>query len=610
MKKTRQFLRQYKLFSVTLIAGLIGLGLYLSGYQSSAKWFVTGAVALLSLPLLYKMYDDVRNGTYGIDILAATAIIVALILGEYWAALVVVLMLTGGESLEDYAEHRARNELDALLKRAPQKAHLLKNRKIVDVSVSTLNVGDKILIKPGELVPVDAEIIEGGASFDESSLTGESLPVFKNVGDLVLSGSVNVDGAITVRANATAADSSYQQIIKLVQSAAASQAPFVRLAERYSIPFTITAFLIAGAVWYFTKDATRFLEVLIVATPCPLLLAAPIALISGMSRASRYGIIIKTGSALERLAEAKTIAFDKTGTLTSGVLKIDAVNTFNGYSQEEVTKLAAGLEQNSNHVVARAITAYAEAKGIKASKAKHVKEIAGRGLMATLHGKSVLVGRYNLLEEYDIRIPAKFQRSSIAQTAVYVAVGKELAGIITFTDEIRPETKSTLNRLKELGLKNMLLVTGDNPATAKAVGKALGIKDIHSEALPADKLRVVEALTNRPVVFVGDGVNDAPVLTASDVGIALGAGGNTAASESADMVILKDDISRVATAYAISKRTFSIARQSILIGIGMSFILIAAFSTGRFTALQGAIAQEFVDVVVIFYALRARTGKI
>jgi P-type E1-E2 ATPase len=329
-----------------------------------------------------------------------------------------------------------------------------------------------------------------------------------------------------------------------------------------------------------------------------------------MSRASRYGIIIKTGSALERLAEAKTIAFDKTGTLTSGVLKIDAVNTFNGYSQEEVTKLAAGLEQNSNHVVARAITAYAEAKGIKASKAKHVKEIAGRGLMATLHGKSVLVGRYNLLEEYDIRIPAKFQRSSIAQTAVYVAVGKELAGIITFTDEIRPETKSTLNRLKELGLKNMLLVTGDNPATAKAVGKALGIKDIHSEALPADKLRVVEALTNRPVVFVGDGVNDAPVLTASDVGIALGAGGNTAASESADMVILKDDISRVATAYAISKRTFSIARQSILIGIGMSFILIAAFSTGRFTALQGAIAQEFVDVVVIFYALRARTGKI
>lgn len=610
MKKIRLFLRQYKLFSATLIVGLIGLGLYLLDYKSGARWFVTGGVALLSLPLLYKMYDDVRNGTYGIDILAATAIIVALILGEYWAALVVVLMLTGGESLEDYAEHRARNELDALLKRAPQNAHLIKKNKTSDVPVSQLVISDKILIKPGEMVPVDAEIIEGSASFDESSLTGESLPVVKNVGDIILSGSMNIDGAVTVQATATAADSSYQQIVKLVKSAAAAQAPFVRLAERYSIPFTITSFIIAGGVGYLTKDATRFLEVLVVATPCPLLLAAPIALISGMNRASRYGIIIKTGSALEKLAEAKTIAFDKTGTLTSGVLTIDSVKTFNGYSKEEVTKLAAGLEQNSNHVVARAITAYAEAKGIKAAKAKHVKEIAGRGLMATLQGKAVLVGRYNLLEEYGVRIPAKFQRSAIKQTAVYVAIGKELAGIITLTDEIRSESSSTLKHLKELGLKQFLMVTGDNPATAKSVGDALGIKDIHAEALPADKLRVVEALTSRPVVFVGDGVNDAPVLTASDVGIALGAGGNTAASESADMVILQNDISRVATAYAISKRTFSVARQSILIGIGMSFILIAAFATGRFTALQGAIAQEFVDVVVIFYALRARNGKL
>lgn len=610
MKNIRPFLRQYKLFTFALVAGLIGLGLYFLGYQTAAKWFITAVVAIEALPLIYKMYDDFRSGSYGIDILAATAIIVSLILGEYWAALVIVLMLTGGESLEDYAEHRARRELDSLLERAPQKAHLIKNRKTVDVKVSQLQIGDKILIKPGEIVPVDAIILDGSASFDESSLTGESLPVAKDVGDQIMSGSINSDGVITVRATASAADSQYQQIIKLVQSSAASQAPFVRLAERYSIPFTITSFIFAGTVWYFTGDVNRFLEVLVVATPCPLILAAPIALISGMSRASRYGIIVKTGSALERLAESKTIAFDKTGTLTSGVLVVKDVTTFNSHTKEAVIKLAAGLEQNSNHVVARAITNYAGAKHLNATKAKHVKEIAGRGLQATLQGKQILVGRYSLLQDHEVNIPAKFKRGSIAHTAVYIAVAGELAGVITFTDEVRAESASTLAKLKKLGIKNTLMVTGDNPVTANAVAKTLGIKDVHPDSLPADKLRIIEALTNRPVVFVGDGVNDAPVLYAADVGIALGAGGNTAASESADMVILQDDISRVGTAYAIAQRTFSIARQSIFIGIGLSVILMGVFATGRFSPLTGAIVQEFVDVVVILNALRARNGKI
>lgn len=610
MKNFRNFLRQYKLFSLAAITVLIGLGLYTLGHHTAAKWFVSIVALLETLPLLNGMLQNVRSGRYGIDILAATAIVVSVILGQYWAAIVVVLMLTGGESLEDYAEHRAKRELDSLLQRAPQKAHLIKSRKTVDVHVSQLHISDRIIIKPGELVPVDAVIIEGSASFDESSLTGESLPISKNVGDQILSGSINSDGVITARVTALAADSQYQQIIKLVRSAAASQAPFVRLAERYSIPFTIIAFTIAGVVWYLTGSALRFLEVIIVATPCPLLLAAPIALISGMSRASKYGIIVKTGSALERLAEAKTIAFDKTGTLTSGILKVDSINTFNDHTKDEVMKLAASLEQNSNHVVARAIVSYAESEKITFTKAKHVKEISGRGLMATAHGKQVLVGRFNLLEEYGVIIPPKFKRGSILHTAVYVAIAGKLAGVVTFTDELRPNSKSTLSILKKLGLKQHLLVTGDNSATANAVAKALGIKVVHAEALPADKLRVVEALTNRPVVFVGDGVNDAPVLTVSDVGIALGAGGSTAASESADMVILNDDISRVATAYAIAKRTFSVARQSILIGIGLSLALMGLFATGKFSPLTGAIVQEMVDVVVIFNALRARTGKV
>lgn len=610
MKNIRGFLRQYKLFSFAVITGLLGLGLYLLGYHSAAKWLVSTVSLAATLPLLYGMVEDIRSGSYGIDILAATAIIVSVFLGQYWAALVIVLMLTGGESLENYAEHRARRELDSLLSNAPQKAHLLKNRRTVDVRVSQLKVGDKILIKPGELVPVDSVILDGTASFDESSLTGESLPVAKVVGERLLSGSVNTDGVITAQAEATSADSQYQQIIKLVRSSAAAQAPFVRLAERYSIPFTIAAFALAGTVGILSHSALRFLEVIVVATPCPLLLAAPIALISGMSRASKYGIVVKTGSALERLAEAKTFAFDKTGTLTSGILSVDSITTFNKHTKSEVIKLAASLEQNSNHVVARAIVAYAVEQKVPASKARHVKELPGRGLTAQLNGHLVLVGRYTLLEEHGVVIPADFKRSSVKHTAVYVAVGDRLAGVITFKDEIRDNSKTTLEMLRNLGVKHTLLVTGDNSATANVVAKTLGITEVHAGALPADKLRVVEAVTNRPVVFVGDGLNDAPVLTASDVGIALGAGGSTAASESADLVILQDDVSRVYTAYAIANRTFKIARQSILIGIGLSLILMGAFATGRFSPLTGAIVQEVVDVVVIFNALRARTGKV
>lgn len=598
------------MFSYALITVLIGLGLYLLGQHTAARWFISIVALAQTIPLIREMFEDVRSGKYGIDVLALTAIVVSVILGEYWAAIVVVLMLTGGQALENYAEHRAKSELDALLKRAPQKAHLLKNRKVVEVKVSQLKVGDKILIKPGEIVPVDAIIVEGNANLDESSITGEGLPIARTIGEQILSGSLNLDGAITAKATANAQDSQYQQIIKLVQGAAGSQAPFVRLAERYSLPFTFTAFAIATAVWVISGEPIRFLEVIIVATPCPLLIAAPIALISGMSRASKYGIIVKTGSALERLAEARVIAFDKTGTLTSGVLAVESVTSFGKHSEEEVVQLAASLEQNSNHVVAQAIVDHAKTNNVRFSKAKHTKEVAGRGLMAMLHGKQVLVGRFSLLTEHDIIVPPKFTTNKITHTAVFVALGKELVGAITFTDELRPNSLATLQQLHQQGLTKTMLMTGDNKVVAAAIAKKLGITEVHAELLPADKLRIVEGLSDRPVVFVGDGVNDAPVLTTADVGIALGARGSTAASESADLVIMQDDIGRVATAYAIAKHTFKIARQSILIGISLSLFLMGLFASGKFSPLTGALLQEVVDVVVIIYALRAHSSKL
>ncbi len=605
MKRLTKFLRHYKWFSLAVIAVITGLVLEITKQHTAAHWLL-GTVAIVeALPLLWDMVQEVRAGAYGIDILAVTAIVVSVLLGQYWAAIVVVLMLTGGESLEDYAERRAQSELNSLLAHAPQQANVLRKGKVQRVPVSELRTGDKVVIKPGELVPVDAVIIGGAASFDESSLTGESLPQPRQLNDQLMSGAVNLDGEVTARATASAEDSQYQQIIKLVRGAAGSQAPFVRLAERYSLPFTLTAFAIASAVWIVSGHAIRFLEVIIVATPCPLLLAAPIALISGMARASRYGIIVKTGSALERLAEARTFAFDKTGTLTRGELVVDKVTAYNTFTKEAILKLAGSLEQSSNHVVAAAIVSGARAQQIKLAKAKHVREVSGRGVQASLQGQSVIVGRHSLLEENGVTMPVGFKRSGVNQTAVYVAVDDKLAGVITFKDEVRPEAAAMLHRLKALGVKETLMVTGDNAVTAQVVAKQLGISNVHAEALPADKLHVISDAKHRPLVFVGDGVNDAPVLSGADVGIALGARGSTAASESADLVVMTDDVSRVATAYEIARRTFAIARQSIFAGIGLSILLMLVFATGKFPPLAGAILQEVVDVIVIFNALRA-----
>lgn len=610
MKKALKVIRTYRLLSLAIASAVAGLILQLLNYDLAVTWLL-GSVAILAVfPLLADMLEDLRSGSYGIDILAATAIVFSVILGESWAAIVIVIMFTGGESLERYAERRAHAELDSLLKQAPTMAHVIRARKTLDIKATDVRVGDKVLIKPGEIVPVDAEIIDGSGHFDEANLTGESLPVSKHVGDQILSGSINQDGAITAKAIHTAADSQYQQIVKLVQSATASQAPFVRLADRYSIPFTIAAYAIAGGVWIVTGDVRRFLEVIVVATPCPLLLAAPIALVSGMARASKFGIIVKTGSALEKLAETRTFAFDKTGTLTTGSLSLANVTTYSQYKKNDIIGLAASLEQNSNHVLANAVVNAAKAKNIKIVKAKHIKELPGQGLLAHVQGKDILVGNIGLLQDNNVHFPVAFKQSSAAQTAVYVAVDGSLAGILLLEDTVREESRAMLARLKQLGIRETVLITGDNAASGRSVAKALGITQMYAEALPGEKLQILEGIKGRPIAFVGDGVNDAPSLTAADVGIAIGARGSTAASESADMVILPNDIGRVAIAVAIAKRTFRIAKQSILVGIGMSLALMLVFATGRFTPLMGAIAQEFVDVVVIFNALRAHSGKL
>ena len=609
LSKILKTIWQWKLFSLSILGLLLAIILWFLNYHMVSN-IILGTVSVIELlPLLWDMLSDLRNGHYGIDILAATAILASVLLHQYWAAIVVVIMLTGGESLDDYADHRAKRELNALINNSPSIAHLLKNKKVLDVKVTEIKVGDRFIIKPGELVPVDSVIIDGNSSFNESSLTGESVPISRNLNDKLLSGSINLDGVVTAKATATSSNSQYQQIIKLVQSAAASQSPFVRLADRYSIPFTILAYAIGGAVWYLTGQPLRFLEVIIVATPCPLLLAAPIALVSGMSLSSKNGIIVKTGSALEKLAEAQTIAFDKTGTLTTGELNVDKVIPMNGYLKADLLSYAASLEQFSNHIIAKSVTKYSKENKIKLLKVKKLTEISGKGLLADYKGQRISVGRQSLLIEEKVKIPNSLNLQMIDSTTVFVAIDEKLIGYLTLSDSIRYESKKTIKLLKKSGIKDILMITGDNPLIAKQIAKSLGINQVVSEALPVDKLNAIEKLTDRPVAFVGDGVNDAPVLTASDIGIALGARGSTAASESADMVIMLDDISKVYSAYKIAVHTFKIAKQSILTGIGLSLILMLVFATGKFLPVYGALIQEVVDVVVIFNALRAHYLK-
>ena len=601
-KKLVHFSKNYRSLALVGLVSIIGLILDIAGKDKYAHILLAISAAIACIPLAWGMWQSFRDGSYGLDILALSAIVTSVLLKEYWTGMVIVLMLIGGESLEDFAEKRAKTELADLLKNKPKKTRIIKAGKTIEINVREVKIGDRVIVQPGEVVPVDGVIIDGTSNFDESSLTGESLPVLREIGQQVLSGSVNMEGVVTVRAINIASESQYEQIIKLVKSASASQSPFVKLADRYSIPFTAVAFIIAGTVWIISGDPVRFLQVIVVATPCPLLLGAPIALISGMSRAAKHGIIVKTGSALERLASVETIAFDKTGTLTTGMPVVQKIISTQKFTANDVLTLAAALEQNSSHVLASSILQKAKDSKLKIPKAKQIKEHPGLGLEGRIGGKSVIIGRSNLLKQLDIEIPKKYIAD---QTASYIAINGNLAGTITFKDQVRPESSLMLKKLKKFKIKHTLMVTGDNQKTADKIADELGISEVKAECLPADKIHAIENVKNKPVAFVGDGVNDAPVLTAADVGISLGARGSTAASETADVVIMLDDISRVANAIQISKRTFFIAQQSIFIGILISLGLMGIFATGRFKPVYGAAIQEVVDVIVILNALRA-----
>lgn len=596
-------LRRYPVVALTLVVGLAVAVLLLSGADSAARWVASVFALVVAAHQAVGMVRDIMRGHWGIDILAVTAIVATVSVGEYIASLIVVLMLTGGAALEDYAAGRATKELTSLLERAPRTAHRENDDGgTTEVPIDAIEVGDILLVRPAEVVPVDGLMLSGPASFDESALTGESLPVEHSTGSPVPSGVLNGPAAVRLQATAREEDSQYSRIIALVREAADSRAPVVRLADRYAVPFTVFALTLAGAAWLFSGDPSRFAEVLVVATPCPLLIAAPVAFLGGMSQAAKAGIIVKGAGTLEQLSRVKTAAFDKTGTLTGGKPTLEEVRS-TSHNPAELLALAASAEQYSSHVLATAVVAEAVARNLVLQTTEHATEHATHGVSADFQGRRVLVGKQSFVAK---SVTGVQETPLVAgQMAVYVGVDGDFAGTLIMRDPLRPEAHATLTALRRLGVTETIMLTGDAETTAQFIANEVGITQVRAGLLPEDKVRLVNELPLRQVMMVGDGINDAPVLAASDVGIAMGAKGSTAASESADVVIMHDDLTKVAEAVRMGQRTIRIAVQSIWIGILLSVALMILAAAGNIPAVAGALSQEVVDLAAILNALRA-----
>lgn len=608
----RSLLVRFPLVAATLAAGIV-VALLLATMQEPAARLTASAYALVvAVARSASMARSLMRGRWGIDLLAVTAIASTVAVGEYVASLIIVLMLAGGEALEEIAQGRATRELRSLLERVPQAAHReLPGLPAEDIPAADVRPGDILLVKPSEVVPVDGVLRTATGSFDESTLTGESLPVEHVQGDALLSGSVNGETAVRMLATSTAEDSQYSRIVALVQEAASSRPPVVRLADRYAIPFTFFAFVLAGMGWYFSQDPVRFAEVLVVATPCPLLIAAPVAFLAGTSRAAHAGIIIKNGGTLEQLARVRTAVFDKTGTLTHGRPTLHGIRisaeASGLLSEDRLLQLAASAEQYSSHVLASSVMDAARNRGLDLLAGTSASEHATQGVTATCGSQTVVVGKPDFVRS----VTSGFEEAEVAggQLAVYVGVDGRFGGALIMSDPLRDNAVETLADLRRLGVRETLLLTGDARATAEQIAARAGILRFEAGCLPGDKVSIVAGLRERPVMMVGDGVNDAPVLAAADVGVAMGAKGSTAASESADVVIMLDDLSKVALAVDIGQRTVRIALASIWTGILLSVGLMVAAVFGYIPAVAGALLQELVDLATILNALRALRAR-
>jgi heavy metal translocating P-type ATPase len=583
------------------------------GFSPWASLLWSAVSVLILAALLVEIVTRLSRGDVGLDIVAGLSLAAALALGETLAAAIVALMYTGGQMLETYAENRARREMTALLSRVPRSVMCYRNGGLREVPIDQLVPGDHILVRQGDVVPVDGVVVNGLAWLDTSALTGEAMPIRVRHGDMVMSGSTNAGDAFDLRAARGAAESTYAGIVRLVTEAQQSRAPTSRLADRYAMLFLAIAVVLAAVAWVFSGNPVRAVAVLVVATPCPLILAVPVAFVSGLSQAAKIGILIKGAKAIETLAHVRTLVIDKTGTLTHGRARLTAVRVFGNYTEDDVLRIAASLDQASKHVVARALVEEAHARGQRLSVPRGVNEIAGEGITGNVDGDEVIVGGLHFVRARVAEATAETTSGSAipGSLLVGVAIRGRMAGIMTVADEIRTGTEELLERLRQHGVERIVLATGDRWEVARHLSAGLSIDLVRAELTPDQKvLTVLAERKNGPVMMIGDGVNDAPALAAADVGVAMGANGAAASAEAADVVLMVDRLDRVLSAIRIAQRSRAIAVQSTLIGIGLSVTGMIAATLGLLPPVAGALLQEAIDVAAILNALRARSGTV
>ncbi|MAM11160.1 MAG: heavy metal translocating P-type ATPase [Rhizobiaceae bacterium] len=593
---------------------LVGLSAGLAARYAGAAELAVAAFFVATLPVLAFLLADavssLKRGEFGIDLLAALSMTGALAFGETLAAAIVALMYAGGSYLEVLADRRARREMTALLERAPRTALRYRDGHTEEVAVETVLPGDRLLIRRGDVIPADGELLSGMAVLDQSALTGEAEPVRQASGGSLLSGATNVGDAFDMTARRAAAESTYAGIVRLVEKAQAAKAPMARLADRYALFFLAATLAGVAATWWVTGDPLRVVAVLVVATPCPLILAVPVALMSGVSSAARRGILLKGGRVIEAIASVRSVALDKTGTLTVGRPGLTEIRSADGYEQDALLQLAASLDIACKHPMASALVAAAKRKELSLSQPERVVETPGEGVEGYVDGHYVVVGGRRFAEArwrgHDVSCRWEKAATPAGTSVVHVLVDGARAGELHFSDRVRAGARSVFDTLRGNGVENIVLATGDAEAAARHMASGLGFDRVLSNLSSDQKvLSVLSERKNGAVMMVGDGVNDAPALAAADIGVAMGARGSAASVEAADAVLLLDDLGLLVPVFSIARRTMRIAYQSMIAGIVLSIAAMGFAAAGYLDPVAGALLQEAIDLAVVLNALRA-----
>ena len=610
------FVRRYPIPTLA-IAGLVigGIAYSISNLPEFGKWIWLATLITGGAPIIWDTIYDMRRGHFASDIVATLAILTAILTNEALPGVIIVIMQSGGKALEDYALRKASSSLDALLARSPHIAYRKKVETLEEIDVTDIKVGDILLVRPGDLVPVDGHVTRGHVVIDESALTGEPLPKEKDIDDKIFSGTVNVGDAFEMIADKVSEESQYSKIVQLVKKAQAEKAPIQRLADRYAIWFTPITIVISIFGWLITRNPETILSVLVVATPCSLIFATPVSIMSGINKAAKLGIIVKSGASMEQIGKAEAVVFDKTGTITFGTPVVEKIVSINSINPDDLLMKAASVEQFSSHPAPKALVQKAQEKSMRIRMPTDFHEIPGAGVEAHINGEHIIVGSESIFEKSNERssssentLALKKELESQKSMLAFIGINRVLVGAVVYSDKIRDGVKLMMQRLCELGIKETVILTGDSFDNAKTISEQAGVTRFESDLSPEQKVISVKKLGQRyrNIIMVGDGINDAPALAAATVGIAMGAHGTAVSAEAADMVLLVDDITKVSQAVEIGRRTVQIAKQSIYVGLGASFIFMVIASFGVIPPTVGAVLQEIFDVAVILNALRAR----